>query len=55
MTITKPNRRQAIIWTKGGPIHWRIYAALGVGVGVGGGWVRGGGGGGGGINATPTW
>ena len=24
-----PNRRQAIIWTSAGPIHWRIYAALG--------------------------
>ena len=24
-----PNRRQAIIWTNAGPIHWRIYAALG--------------------------
>ena len=24
-----PNRRQAIIWTNVGPIHWRIYAALG--------------------------
>ena len=23
--------RQAIIWTNGGPIHWEIYAALGVG------------------------
>ena len=25
-----PNRRQAIIWTNADPIHWRIYAALGV-------------------------
>ena len=24
-----PNRRQAIIWTNAGLIHWRIYAALG--------------------------
>ena len=24
-----PNRRQAIIWTSGDPIHWRIYVALG--------------------------
>ena len=24
-----PNKRQAIIWTNAGPIHWRIYAALG--------------------------
>ena len=24
-----PNRRQAIIWTNAGPIHWRIYTALG--------------------------
>ena len=24
-----PNSRQAIIWTNAGPIHWRIYAALG--------------------------
>ena len=23
------NRRQAIIWTNGDPIHWRIYEALG--------------------------
>ena len=23
-----PNRRQAIIWTNGDLIHWRIYAAL---------------------------
>ena len=23
-----PNRRQAIIWTNGDPIDWRIYAAL---------------------------
>ena len=23
------NRRQAIIWTKADPIHWRIYATLG--------------------------
>ena len=25
-----PKRRQAIIWTNADPIHWRIYAALGV-------------------------
>ena len=25
-----PNRRQAIVWTNADPIHWRIYAALGV-------------------------
>ena len=24
-----PNRRQAITWTNDGPVHWRIYAALG--------------------------
>ena len=24
-----PNRRQAITWTNAGPVHWRIYAALG--------------------------
>ena len=24
-----PIRRQAIIWTNAGPVHWRIYAALG--------------------------
>ena len=24
-----PNYRQAIIWTKADPIHWRIYTALG--------------------------
>ena len=24
-----PNKRQAIIWTNAGPIHWRTYAALG--------------------------
>ena len=24
-----PNRRQTIIWTNAGPIHWRIYVALG--------------------------
>ena len=24
-----PNRRQAITWTNGSPVHWRIYAALG--------------------------
>ena len=24
-----PNRRQAIIWTNAGLIHWRIYTALG--------------------------
>ena len=29
LTISQPNRRQAIIWTNAGPIHWRIYAALG--------------------------
>ena len=23
-----PNRRQTIIWTNAGLIHWRIYAAL---------------------------
>ena len=26
-----PNRRRAIIWTNADPVHWRIYAALGVG------------------------
>ena len=25
-----PNRRQVIIWTNAGPIHWRIYAAIGI-------------------------
>ena len=25
------NRRQAIAWTNDGPVHWRIYAALGGG------------------------
>ena len=25
-----PNTQQAIIWTNAYPIHWRIYAALGV-------------------------
>ena len=24
-----PNRRQAITWTNDGPVHWRIYAAIG--------------------------
>ena len=24
-----PNKRQAIIWTNGDSIHWRIYATLG--------------------------
>ena len=24
-----PNRRQAVIWTNGDLVHWRIYAALG--------------------------
>ena len=23
-----PNRRQAIIWTNGGLVYWRIYASL---------------------------
>ena len=35
-----PNRRQAIIWTNADPIHWPLYATLGV-------WGGGGGGGGG--------
>ena len=30
LSMTLPNRRQAIIWTNADPIHWRIYAALGV-------------------------
>ena len=25
-----PARRQAIIWTNGGIIHWRIYPSLGL-------------------------
>ena len=29
LSLDRPNRRQAIIWTNVGPIHWRIYAALG--------------------------
>ena len=28
--LNRPNRRQAIIWTNADPIHWRIYAALGI-------------------------
>ena len=24
-----PNRRQAIVWTKGGLVNWRTYASLG--------------------------
>ena len=27
--IMSPDRRQAIIWTNAGLVHWRIYAALG--------------------------
>ena len=27
--VLVPNRWQAIIWTNGDPIHWRIYVALG--------------------------
>ena len=37
-----PNKRQAIIWTNADPIHWHIYASLGVGVTagcVGDGWM----------------
>ena len=40
-----PDRRQAITWTNDDPVHWRIYAVLGLG-GGGGGWGGGGGGGG---------
>ena len=25
-----PNRREAIIWTNDGIVHWRIYASLGL-------------------------
>ena len=25
-----PTRRQAIIWTNGGLVYWRIYASLGL-------------------------
>ena len=25
-----PKRRQAIIWTRGGLVYWRIYASLGL-------------------------
>ena len=27
--ILVPNRRQAIIWTNGGLVYWRIYVSLG--------------------------
>ena len=40
-----PNRLRSIIWTNADPIHWRIYAALGMAGG-------GGGGGGGGVGLT---
>ena len=28
-SVLAPNRRQAITWTKAGPVHWCIYGALG--------------------------
>ena len=32
--VLAPSRRQATTWANVDPVHWRIYAALGVGVGI---------------------